>query len=372
MSSNSLDQPILSIGTTIEDLEIVQVLSIGNYGQVYLARDIHTLKYYAIKSLPHHSVDSHQIAFQQNEIQLHSHLSGHPHIIRLEKVIKTPDWTHAVIEYGSEGDLFTAIIDDGIYHGNHSLIKHVFLQLIETVRFCHSNGIYHRDLKPENILVFDQGRTLKLADFGLATTERYSKDYGCGSTFYFSPECQGGLLMDSQLGYATAPNDVWSLGIILINLAAGRNPWRVASLEDETYCAFLQDPNLLLKILPISNELNHILKRIFCLDPLKRITLDELYLRTQHCTYFTRTPEVTQYESMLAKRKTAKLAKIQIHAKAINEFLPTPPDTPNTARSVSTSTDQGLMSTDLLQKDALFSKNSSGDLEPHTLFPLLA
>ncbi|ORE02368.1 kinase-like protein [Rhizopus microsporus var. microsporus] len=354
-----MDQLALPIGTIIDDLEIKQVLSVGAYGQVYLAKDIYTLEEYAVKSLPRPGPDSHQLSFQQTEIMIHTHLSGHPHIIPLEKVIKTSKtskWIHAVIEYGPEGDLFTAIIDRGIYYGNHSLIRHVFLQLIDAVRYCHSKGIYHRDLKPENILVFDQGRTLKLADFGLATTDRYSTDYGCGSTFYFSPECQGGLLMNSWMGYATAPNDVWSLGIILINLAAGRNPWRIASLEDETYSAFLQDPNLLLKILPISNELNRILKRIFCLDPLKRITLDELYLRVQHCTHFTRTPEVSQYENM-----------IQIHSKVVTD-LPSPPDTPKMARSVSSSTDQGstlLTGTDLSRSDVLFSKNSNHDLESH-------
>ncbi|PHZ09410.1 Pkinase-domain-containing protein [Rhizopus microsporus ATCC 52813] len=365
-----MDQLALPIGTIIDDLEIKQVLSVGAYGQVYLAKDIYTLEEYAVKSLPRPGPDSHQLSFQQTEIMIHTHLSGHPHIIPLEKVIKTSKtskWIHAVIEYGPEGDLFTAIIDRGIYYGNHSLIRHVFLQLIDAVRYCHSKGIYHRDLKPENILVFDQGRTLKLADFGLATTDRYSTDYGCGSTFYFSPECQGGLLMNSWMGYATAPNDVWSLGIILINLAAGRNPWRIASLEDETYSAFLQDPNLLLKILPISNELNRILKRIFCLDPLKRITLDELYLRVQHCTHFTRTPEVSQYENMVTRRKTAKLAKIQIHSKVVTD-LPSPPDTPKMARSVSSSTDQGstlLTGTDLSRSDVLFSKNSNHDLESH-------
>jgi serine/threonine protein kinase len=53
--------------------------------------------------------------------------------------------------------------------------------------YCHHYGVYHRDLKPENILVFEGGTRVKLADFGLATTEEDSVDFGCGSTFYFSP-----------------------------------------------------------------------------------------------------------------------------------------------------------------------------------------
>ncbi|KAG1473744.1 hypothetical protein G6F56_000778 [Rhizopus delemar] len=342
MSSSSKDQHALCTGTIIDGLEVIQMLSNSVQGQVYLARDIKSIQYYVIKSLSHLNVTARQLAFQKNEILLHSRLSGHPHVIQLERVIQTSDWTHIVIEYGYEGDLFTAIAEKNYYTGNHPLIRHIFLQLIEAVHFCHNNGVYHRDLKPENILVFDQGRTLKIADFGLATTDGYSTDYGCGSKFYFSPECQGGFVMDSQKGYATAPNDVWSLGVILINLAVGRNPWQMASLEDATYSAFLRDPDLLFKMLPISSELNLILKRIFSLDPLKRITLDELYIRIQHCNYFTReSPEITQSD-------------IPNKLDNVHADLPTPPDTPNIA--LDTTSYQGSPSTGHLQQDALFPK----------------
>lgn len=110
-------------------------------------------------------------------------------------------------------------------------------------------------------------------------------------------ECQGDLRKKKhRVGYATAPNDVWSLGVILINLTTGRNPWRQASLTDETFCAYLSDPDFLLQILPISRELNQILKRVFCVDPLRRISLDELYERIKRCKHFTRTPHVERLE----------------------------------------------------------------------------
>lgn len=171
----------------IDNLEIVDILGEGAYGKVYLAKQVDTGRLYAVKSLRQASLDSRQRAFQRTEIGLHARLSGHPHIIGLERVIREPEWTHMVLEYGPEGDLFTAITERDLYVGHHELIRHVFLQLLDAVSYCHSNGVYHRDLKPENVLVFDQGRTVKLADFGLASTDPISTDYGCGSTFYFSP-----------------------------------------------------------------------------------------------------------------------------------------------------------------------------------------
>lgn len=182
------------LGTRISNYEIVNVLGEGAYGRVYLAKQIDSKtlapKLYAIKSLRQAKLDDRQRAFQRTEIGLHARLSStanDQHIIRLERVVREPGWVHMVMEYGPEGDLFSAITERDLYVGNHQLIRHVFLQLIDAVRHCHHHNVYHRDLKPENILVFDRGRSVKLADFGLATTQAVSNEYGCGSTFYFSP-----------------------------------------------------------------------------------------------------------------------------------------------------------------------------------------
>ncbi|GJJ77825.1 hypothetical protein EMPS_10184 [Entomortierella parvispora] len=130
------------------------------------------------------------------------------------------------------------------------------------------------------------GQTVKLVDFGLATTEAESSDFGCGSTFYLSPECQGGYV-EMVKSYNSAANDVWSLGVILINLVFGRNPWKQAYPRDETFSAYILNNDFLQTILPMSSELNEIIKSVFCLNPRKRIGLAELEQRVLACGSFT-------------------------------------------------------------------------------------
>ncbi len=87
-----------------------------------------------------------------------------------------------------------------------------------------------------------------------------------------------------------APNDIWSLGVILVNLTCGRNPWKQASFQDSTYRAFSRCPEFLKTILPITDELNDILGRIFNPCPERRISLPELRQRILACTKLTATP----------------------------------------------------------------------------------
>lgn len=267
-------------------LKLVSILGTGAFGVVYQAVDVLTNVPYAVKALPKAGLDARQRRIQRREIALHHQASQHPNVVSLHRILDSPDCTFVVIEFCPEGDLFSNITEQGRFIGDDRLAKHVFLQILDAVRYCHSVGIYHRDLKPENVLVKDNGHTVKLADFGLATTDRISCDYGCGSTFYMSPECGQSR---PYARYATGPNDVWSLGVILVNLTCGRNPWKKASPEDSTFRAFLKDSSFLSSILPISPELNAILQRVFECDPRHRITLDELWDLIIACPRFTMT-----------------------------------------------------------------------------------
>lgn len=185
---SGLCHPEDRIGLVIADgIQLTGILGVGAYGTVYEACQIGTGVRYAVKVLNKLGLDPRQQEFQNREIVLHYAASQHPNVASLVKIMDSPECTYVVIEYCPEGDLFSKITEEGHYIGNDFKAKHMFLQILSAVQHCHSKGIYHRDLKPENVLVMDDGWTAKLADFGLATRERVTSDFGCGSTFYMSP-----------------------------------------------------------------------------------------------------------------------------------------------------------------------------------------
>ncbi|PQE17063.1 Ran1 kinase protein [Rutstroemia sp. NJR-2017a BBW] len=286
--------PESRIGTYLgESLKLVGILGTGAYGVVYSALDTKTFRWYAVKALSKTSANGRPLEqkareYQQREISLHYQASAHPNIVSMLKIVDDPDCTYVILEYCPEGDLFSNITERGRYVSNDALVRRVFLQILDATEHCHRLGIYHRDLKPENILVSNSGQDVLLADFGLATTDIESDDHGCGSTFYMSPECLD--QSSRRQKYRCAPNDVWSLGVILVNLTCGRNPWKQASTEDSTYRAFTRNPNFLKTILPLSDELNEILGMIFERDPSQRITVSELKHRIQTCSSFSQSP----------------------------------------------------------------------------------
>lgn len=193
------------IGHRIDEgrLEFVSILGLGAYGVVYLARDISVRPteeptsrshpelghqpLYAVKCLNKVGLDERQRSFQRREIALHTLASHHSNVVTLHNVIEEENCIYVVLQFCEEGDLFGMITERQRYLGDDELIRKVFLQIVDAVDYCHELGIYHRDLKPENILCSADGRKVVLADFGLATSEKTSGDFGCGSTFYMSP-----------------------------------------------------------------------------------------------------------------------------------------------------------------------------------------
>lgn len=270
-----------------------------------------------------------------NEVYLHSSVHNHPNVLPVLQVLDSENYLFVVLEYCPLGDLFTAITERNWYVGDDNYVKAMFTQLLDSVDHCHKRDVYHCDLKPENIMVDKQGRRLKIADFGLASKNPICTVFGRGSSYYMAPETipenviyrhvsKGSSSSDQEKrssveqqyleaqrkadiehrkryhnqkrskrplqskGYPRSSSDVWALGVILLNLVFGRNPWKKASLtEDSAYKDYSANPNTLKGVLPVSDELNSIMAQVFHPDPYKRIQIPELRKRILACKKLT-------------------------------------------------------------------------------------
>ena len=85
--------------------------------------------------------------------------------------------------------------------------------------YLHNRNVMHRDIKPDNLFISESG-VIKLGDFGLAVQLEHScskRNTTCGTSLYMGPEVYD--------GGACLKSDVWSLGISVIEMAEGRNPF---------------------------------------------------------------------------------------------------------------------------------------------------
>lgn len=310
--------------TLFNTIQLTGILGVGAYGVVYKAVDVITGAPYAVKALNKLGLEPRQRSFQEREIQLHRAVSQHPNIVSMHRTLDTPDCTFVVLEFCPEGDLFSKITEQGCYVGDDAMAKRIFLQILDAVDYSHSLHIYHRDLKPENILVTDDGFTVKLADFGLATQDQYTSDFGCGSTFYMSPECQQTNPQPLSC-YSSIANDVWSLGVILVNLTCGRNPWKRASADDSTFRAYMKDRSFLKTILPLSDEFDYILRGVFNPNPQQRMGLRELRDAIIRCPRLTTTPQMSAPLTPPYSPVEAPRDNVFAHACQAQEFIPPMP-----------------------------------------------
>ncbi|GAA6057191.1 hypothetical protein JCM3770_004370 [Rhodotorula araucariae] len=158
------------------------------------------------------------------------------------------------------------------------LISRMFGQMCAAVQACHERGISHRDIKPENFIVIDgkgdrasapqghdarKGVVVKITDWGLGTMDPECEDFDCGSKPYMAYECRNNL----RPTYDPRQADVWSLGLVLLNLLYHRNPWADPSLDDPDFAEYVEDPVGFLqnRFEGMSDEVAHFLAdRVFC------------------------------------------------------------------------------------------------------------
>ncbi|KAL5521584.1 SKS1_2 [Sanghuangporus sanghuang] len=295
-------------------LHLKNLLGYGAWSAVYLAEctamesHYNMDQLYAVKCMiPRRMTPWQQKAISQ-EVRLHRLCAAaSSSILKIVKVIddEPTGLKYIVTEYCEGGDLNDLIQQRKKENTakDDERIRRIFLQILDAVMTCHEEGVYHRDLKPENIMLKKKGNKAVLGDFGFATTNMYTRDFGMGSEPYMAPE----LLTRSSTPISTPHADIWALGIILVNLITGYYPWRKACSEDRVFEWYsCNDRNFLFRNLKgISCETNEILKSIFRFRPRQRISIRELARRISRVKTFTHETDFDIDGGLVPRRELA-------------------------------------------------------------------
>ncbi|KAL8719019.1 MAG: hypothetical protein Q9225_003920 [Loekoesia sp. 1 TL-2023] len=236
---------------------------------VFLAKDTKTGEPVAIKCLSKTSMsDQRSVPVSEDhtvELACHERLGRHPNIVSMVHSFETHAHIYLVLEFCSMGDLYEAIsVGRGPLETEN--VREFMLQLVNAVDFMHSKGIYHRDIKPENIFLAQDG-SMKLGDFGLATTDAWSYESSVGSDRYMAPEQYDA----TETGYSPAKADIWAIGICLLNVLFSKNPFVTPTESDKLYADFARDNQSLFDVFAnMSQDTFEVLAHCLAIDPAKR------------------------------------------------------------------------------------------------------
>jgi serine/threonine-protein kinase len=222
----------LQPGQTISHFRILEHLGTGGMGEVYLAADTTLERRVAVKVLaPAYATDPARLERFRREAKIVAALN-HPHIVTIYSVEEAAGAPFIAMEHVQGNSLRWWVRPGGLPVAK---VCEIGMALADALAAAHEKGIVHRDLKPANVMITPEGR-VKVLDFGLAKlgsglfasesetrahTEAASltaEGAVVGTVPYMSPEQLQGLALDHR-------SDLFSLGVLLYELAVGERPF---------------------------------------------------------------------------------------------------------------------------------------------------
>jgi len=218
------------VGQHIGHYTILKEIGRGGMGEVYLAEDTTLGRRIALKILPaFFTKDEQRVRRFQQEARAASALN-HPNILTIHEIGKTGSTYFIATEFIEGQTLRDRLAQSPVRLAD---ALEIAMQAASALSSAHQAGLVHRDIKPENIMIRPDG-LVKVLDFGLVkltdegdgvdsastTQPKVATNAGMvmGTASYMSPEQACGSSVDGR-------TDIWSLGVVLYELIAGRLPF---------------------------------------------------------------------------------------------------------------------------------------------------
>jgi predicted ATPase/serine/threonine protein kinase len=314
---------MIPTGTKFGRYEIRSQLGAGGMGEVYLAEDISLNRKVAIKFLPPALItDEHARKRLLREAQAAAKLD-HPNICTIHEVAEEDGRSFIVMQY-VEGETLAARLKRQPLKLDEAL--DVSLQIGEALSEAHTHGIAHLDIKPQNIMLTPSGRVTVL-DFGVAKmvgTQGLTGDEAktqsllttagtiVGTPGYMSPEQARGESLDER-------SDIFSLGVVLYEMIAGRTPFEGSTASDVLAAILLVEPPPLKQFVPeLPTQLEQITTRALAKDRKKRYqTVKDLALELKSLK------QELELEANLERSSRLKVSAGTLEAKSVELENPT-------------------------------------------------
>jgi Tol biopolymer transport system component len=265
----------LQAGTRLGPYDVLSRIGAGGMGEVWLATEVRLQRKVALKLLPPDLTrDPARIHRFEQEARAASALN-HPNVCTIH-ALETSEGQHYIAMEYVEGETLRRRIGAGRLSIPEAL--DIAVQIANALVAAHAAGIVHRDIKPENVMVRPDG-LVKVLDFGLVkltatpdspasepTQTAFHTDAGSvvGTVAYMSPEQARAQQVDGR-------TDVWSLGVVLYEMVAGRPPFAGSSRSDVLAAILDRDPDPLARFDPrVPPELQRITTKALRKDRVQR------------------------------------------------------------------------------------------------------
>lgn len=206
--------------------EIVRPIARGGMGAVYLARQLQLDRKVAVKVLRPDARPSPSLIARFRRESLVAKRLTHPNTVRIYDYGETDDGdVFLVMEYLEGTTLAELLRSRGALPLD--VVTYIARQILKSLVEAHTHGIVHRDIKPSNVMLCEQlGEEcfVKVLDFGIARFHAGEQEFETqsgamvGTAHYMSPEQALGRKVDAR-------SDLYSLGVMLFELASGQRPY---------------------------------------------------------------------------------------------------------------------------------------------------